>query len=238
MTTYTKPERNDSSKKKILIILLCIVLAGVLIVGTLLAFFSDVLTVNQNLTAGTLDLTGTATFYINGNTTAASTAELACINPGDTIKAVLTVENEGSKSAWIQGSLKLSVKDILDVAIEGDDFKDVFELYEGDDITDPAKKLTVGAGADPDSIAFTDAGDAILDGTIETETVTNAISDVATTMTYTLVFLPEANNDFQGAKVALEYTVKALQYRNNTTVPTTTGWNSAEAFDIPTTPGP
>ena len=201
-----KQSTRKDNKKKIIAILFCLPLAAALIVGSLFAFFSDIYTGTQDVAAGTLVLSGSAIFYINGSDQEADENDLKCLNPGDTIKAVISVENTGSKSAWLQGVFGLSAP-----GLTGTQFENAFTVYPGD--TTSGTPLTVTAGSN--SVSFTDNGTAILDGTYETETTTGAIQSTTTEMIYTIVFDSGANNDFQAAAISIEYAVKALQYRNN-----------------------
>ena len=201
-------EDDKKNRKKVIAILLCLLLAIILVIGAVFAFFSDVFAGSQGATAGTLSLDGSAKFYINGSATEATPAELACINPGDVIKAVISVENTGSKSAWVQGSFSLNSP-----GLTGTQLGSAFTVYEGTNTSNPALAMSQGAN----SVSFTDSGKAILDGTYETESATGAIGGTVTTMVYTIVFDSSANNDFQGAAISVGYVVKALQYRNNPT---------------------
>ena len=206
MDTNRQAVRKDGGKKKLAVILLSLALAVVLVFGSLFAFFSDILTGNQTFDAGTLDLTGSAKMYINGSTTEATVTELACLNPGDEIKAVITANNIGSKSAWIQGSFTLS-----DVALTGNQIGSAFTVYEGTKASGTLLTMVEG----PHSIYFIDAGNSILDGTYEKETATGAIKAMTTDKVYTIVFKTTAGNLYQGAAMKIDYEVKALQYRNN-----------------------
>ncbi|MCL1896686.1 MAG: hypothetical protein FWG03_09085, partial [Clostridiales bacterium] len=183
-------EEDKKDKRKVIAILLCLLLAIILVIGAVFAFFSDVFAGSQGATAGTLSLDGAAKFYINGSNTEATTAELACINPGDIIKAVVSVENTGSKSAWVQGSFSLSSP-----GLTGTQLGSAFTVYQGASTSTTPLAMSQGAN----SVSFTDNGKAILDGTYETEAAAGAIGGTATTLIYTIVFEPSANNDFQGA---------------------------------------
>ena len=205
----TKTQEKKENKKKALAILFCLLLSGVLVVGSMFAFFSDVFSGTQEVTAGTLVLVGSAEFYLNGSSTPATETQLECINPGDVIKAVIEVENEGSKSAWIQGSFSLSVE-----GLNSSKVADAFTVYEGTNTLGTPLVMS-NAG---DGVSFTDAGTKVLDGTYEKEDAliySGALEDTETSMTFTIVFESTADNDFQGAVVSIGYSVKALQYRNN-----------------------
>ena len=208
----TEESNKKKNKKKALVILLCLAATAILVAGSLLAYFSDIFSGSKDMTAGTLDLDGSAAFYINDSQTAASEDDLECLNPGDTIKAVINVKNEGSKSAWIQGSFNLSAEDL-----DGDHLGNAFKVYLG---TDPSSNTGTELTPEPDSdvVSFTDDGKAVLDGSIEKEDKdieTGAIGDVTTSMIYTIVFEKTAGNELQGAEISVGYEVKGLQYRNN-----------------------
>lgn len=212
--TQNNNTRDDKNRKKKLAILFCFSLAVILIGGSLLAYFSDTFTGTQNVTAGTLVLEGSAKFYINGSSDEATVADLECLNPGDVVKVVIAVKNTGSKSAWLQSSFDLSAP-----GLSGTQFAGAFTVYEGNSTSGDPLTITPGTG----SISFTDAGKAILDGSYEKETALGALNSVAASMTYTIVFSSAADNDFQGATIAIGYSVKALQYRNNPNP----DWNAA-----------
>ena len=206
MTAQYQFTRKDNNKKKIIAILFCLVLAAVLVVGSLFAFFSDIFTNTKNATAGTLDLEGSAAFYINSSSSAASESDLKCLNPGDSIKVVIDVENTGSKSAWIQGSFSLSA-----AGLSGAQLGNAFTVYEGANTSGTPLTMVT----DTNSISFTDDGKAILDGSAEPESAPGALGGASTSMIYTIIFEPSANNDFQDVTISIGYAVKALQYRNN-----------------------
>jgi len=195
-------------KRKAIAIVLCLILAVTLVIGSLFAYFSDVLTGDQSMEAGTLELEGGAVFYINESTTAATDEDLECINPGDQIRVEIEVENVGSKSAWLQGSFEMSAEDM-----DGAKLGAAFKVFEGAGLLGDELLSESDAG----NIHFEDEGDAIINGTIEKETADGAIGDTETTMIFTIYFLPTAGNEYQAAKIDIDYAVKALQYRNNPT---------------------
>lgn len=203
-------QKKHSNKKKILAILLCLLTVAVLIVGSIFAFFSDVFTGSETLTAGTLELDGSVKFYLNGSGTEATAPELACINPGDTVKVVISAANIGSKSAWLKSEFKISSAGKTGAQLNG-----VFAIYEGTSLVTPLSP-TVGTND------LTIAGSAVVvDGTYETETVAGgtaaAIESASTTLTYTIVFATTADNTWQNATMSIGCEVKALQFRNNPT---------------------
>ena len=107
--------------------------------------------------------------------------------------------------------------------MDGTELGKAFTVYLGDDTSSATGEALI-----PDSssgaVSFKDDGKAVLDGTIEKEkkkddsgepNVPGAIEDVSTDMTYSIVFKSDAGNAYQGAKIALKYEVKAIQFRNN-----------------------
>lgn len=213
INTHTE---NDNNKKKAVIILLGLLLAIAILLGSLFAFFSDIASGDEEITAGTLALDGGAKFFINGNTDPATKTELENINPGDTIKAVISIENIGSKSAWLKFSLALSGADGAGNTLTGAQISDAFNVYEG---------IVSGSGAlktdsNNSGITFFNDGQAVIDGTYEKETGTppngvTFIGDTSTDYTFTIEFKDTAGNFWQAAKLSIGYDASALQYRNN-----------------------
>jgi len=213
-------KKNDNSKKKIAVILFGLILVIAISFGSLFAFFSDVITASTTdpIIAGTLGLTGSVTAYINGNTTAASAAELACINPGDSIKFDVAITNAGSKSAWLQNSFVISAKDGAGAALTAAQIEAAFTVYEG---TNTGGTPLTGA-KNTNNLSFTDAGKNVIDGTTEKETGTppsgvTFIGAVSTKYTFTVIFDSGAGNVWQAAELSFDSTVSAWQYRNNPT---------------------
>ena len=216
MKSLTQSILKNYSKGKIAGIVITLSLTVTLVIGSLFAFFSDAFSGSQDLVAGTLDISGGAKFYINDGKDPASKDDLECINPGDKIKVVIDVENKGSKSAWLRGSFDISAEDH-----DGDELDGVFTVYKGDST---AAKDILAYNADDDIISFADDGKAVLDGTYEKEKQAEvvavdrdaiALGKIKTDMIYTIVFEEDTTNDYQDAKVTIEYEVKAIQYRNN-----------------------
>lgn len=191
------------TKTKVRISLVCLLIAIGLTTNAIFAFFSDVITGDENITAGTLDLIeDAANFYINGSSTPATADELAHINPGDTVTAEVKVSNAGSKSAWLQLQFTLAG------SAKGADINTVFDVYEG--MGTSGNKLNGIEGVN--DVAFVSNGDTIMDGTYETE---DGSVGTSITLTYTVDFSAAAGNAWQGESIVLAYTVKVLQYRNN-----------------------
>jgi len=226
MTTQNQPTQKDNRKRKLVILLLSLMLAVILIIGSLFAFFSDMINGTENLKAGTLKIDGVAKFYIGDSEEEATSDELNCINPGDEIRVEIEVTNSGSKSAWIQGSFSLSAED------DKIDLFEVFEVYKDSIATGNllTKKEVEGEGEDEDEDFFVEDGKTILNGTYEKEGENAEDGDntlsTTVTLTYVIVFSEEADNTYQDAGITIGYEVKALQYRNNPSP----DWELAEKY--------
>ena len=149
-------EKKDNSKKKIGIILLCLLLTVAVIFGSMFAFFSDIISGDTTIKIGTLDLNkGDAEYWKNetllDGTTGAELDQLLNYNPGDRIVVKIPITNTGSKSAWLRGVVELSgtAFGVLDAGASK--FADYFTVYKGNisraDIqsTNPATMATVAA---------------------------------------------------------------------------------------------
>ena len=225
MTQERKQERKDNNRKKPVLILLGLLLAIGIIIGSLFAFFSDVVTGDETFTAGTLALVDDASFFLNGSSTPATAEELANLNPGDEVTVEINIENVGTKSAWLQGAITLSGSDGAGTALTTAQFNSVFDVFEGTDTSEATGTRLVGVD-NGSTLVFADAVDRVIDGTVETETGDPSIyiEDTETTYVFTLVFSTSAGNFWQRASIGIGYEVSALQYRNNPTP----DWSQAE----------
>ena len=202
---FAKKKQKKYIGSKLVMTFVCLLAALMLTTNTIFAFFSDVVTGNETLTAGTLDLVeNAANFYINGSAAPATAEELAHINPGDTVTAEITLSNAGSKSAWLLMGFTLAG------AASGADINTVFDVYEG--AGTGGTKLSGAEGVN--DVTFMSDGDTVMDGTYETESGSVGTS---VTLRYTVDFSADAGNEWQGQNIVIAYSVKALQYRNNPT---------------------
>ncbi|MCL1830539.1 MAG: CalY family protein [Oscillospiraceae bacterium] len=208
--------RKDNNKKKKSVIVISLLLAFVLAVGSIFAFFSDVIDIKTVATAGTLELEGGAKYYINVDfeaidetTPEASEAELACLNPGDILTVIIDVENVGSKSAWYLSEFTLRATDASNNVVPAN----VLELAFT--VEDEAEVLVGSIDMINEYIVYSDTA-IVLDGTYEIETHVNAIEDTAISKVFFITFEKSAGNEFQGIKLTLDYVGKAIQFRNNT----------------------
>jgi len=218
--------KTQKKSKKSSIALLLLLIAFVIIIGSALAFFSDLGAATFAGTAGTVEIevdeNMTAVQYYTAEGVIKKDADFTILNPGDYILLTFDVKNIGEKSVWVKAALG-------DIEVNGikDDSGDVFELLAIKS-TDLA---TIGAGktyATFDAFMMAKAGtyanfetptnaDAIaLNGTVED----NDADDDEATLVYVLYFNADAGNKYQEATVDVTIDVQAVQYRNNGTAST------------------
>jgi hypothetical protein len=232
--TQARTDKKDTNRKKIVLILLCLLVSIGLVFGSLFAFFSDIVTGSNTVTAGTLNLEkGTETITQNEVDITDIGDEdnlVENFNPGDVVTISVTVTNVGSKSAWLRTKLTLT-----GTAVSESDFDSYFKVFDG------TLTQTQAATADnpltfSDGVLTTSA--VIIDGdssnneledveTEDSDTIDEAVGSNETTLTYTVYFLPTAGNKWQGKAISLAYEVQALQYRNNPTP----NWTDALALE-------
>ena len=129
---------NTHNKRKVRLILVALLATIVIITGSIFAFFSDVVTHNTTITAGTLDLVKDTTVITqNGvdiTTLGNQDGVVDNFNPGDVVTFSVPVENKGSKSAWLRGNLTLTGTAITANDVSGTDktdFSDHFVVFSG-----------------------------------------------------------------------------------------------------------
>ena len=185
-------------------------IALVAVLGFGIAFFSDYITGSGDITAGTLNLTGSYTFKQNGG---ASVTTVPNFNPGDVVTVEATVTNTGNKSAWI--------RDVIDFGTIDPDIAEYIKIYAG-----VKTAAQIEAAPTTDVLTLT-AGkfvsvNKIIDGTgtaAETETGADALGTNVKTVAYTVYFDKAALNKAQGKAITFVAKTQAIQYRNNTTAP-------------------
>ena len=190
--------QNRSQRRKKTTGVIALGLAGVLVLGSLFAYFSDRLGGNPaNVTTGTLDIQpmtseegygiwiwkdddgdeeiqdGELIKYENDNI-----AGGMVLNPGDMIVVKGDVKNKGSKSAWLMSNLNIRFTP-ADVKINGhDELVNDFELnnaitfYKED--ADNSNKVIEDIDKYISSLEFNAESINVINGTIEEETATTA----------------------------------------------------------------
>lgn len=212
-----KKEEKRKDKKALIAFLFIFAAVGI-IISSAFAFFSDVITGSGTATTGTLDITGAYQFYLNGSTT--PTTNVNNFNPGDVLVTKANISNQGNKSAW--------VRDLIDFGTIDANIAPFISIYSGEktlaQITaNPSADILVLTGGKASSAAR------IIDGSgsgAETETATGAIGGSSYSAAYTIYFNTTATNEAQGKAINFSAVTQALQYRNNTTTPTETQWDT------------
>lgn len=227
--------------------ILALLVAAVLLMGSLFAFFSDKLTGAGSVAAGTIELQATDENNKEGvkiyrwvddenpgkiDETADENSELKewsdgdILNPGDKLVLKGAVKNIGSKSAWLQSEVTLDVADGLD---------QYFKYYTVDSNNEiPDEGMQVQEDTPIKQVL------GVLDGSIEDEEysganfqngkASNTPNDLLQAYAGNMLvieFSTSANNSAQGCTVKFDVIWKALQYRNNT-VDTNLKWDDVE----------
>jgi len=212
---------NKRDRRKIILLIFLIVLALCLVIGSMLAFFSDYITGNANINAGTLDITSTGVTIAykdySGNNVTTDDAQNN-FNPGDVAQISFNVTNNGTKSAWLRGLFTVEFTNLSEDYDTVAKISDDFLIFKG--IKTAAECEAAGAtGAignmtlNNSTLSWADTDPAIINGTVEQENGAMTESSVD----YTVYFRPSAGNDWQNVKAAFEITLQAMQYRNNPT---------------------
>jgi len=228
--THAQEKHN---KRKVVLIIATILVAIGIITGGISAFFSDFVTGNSTITAGTLDLVqGTDTITQNGTdiTNIGNNNKIVeNFNPGDVVTVSVPVTNSGSKSAYLRGKFELTGTAFTNASAAADFTKD-FSVFKGT-LTQAEAETQKGTTTD----LAQDATNVTWDGTAKSLTWVDPTSEIINgnsakadfetetggadtrTLTYTIYFKKSGKNEWQDKTVALSYAAQAIQYRNNTT---------------------
>jgi hypothetical protein len=207
----SKQQKKEKCKsKKALFAFIALFASAAIIIGSAFAFFSDYITGSGNVTAGTLDISGTYAYKQNGTTVSPPVANF---NPGDVITASVDVNNAGNKSAWLQY--------VLDLGTLDPGSANYIKVCAGeltysacDGSTNPY--LTLAGGKITTQDANGTIGNDIIDGTgAGAEVETSGDHATSHAAAYTIKFLDTAPNSAQGKSVNFMFTVNAMQFRNN-----------------------
>lgn len=218
-------QRTEDEKKRrrraLWIVMLTLAAAALVTTGILIAYFSDVISKSGTVQSGTLDITGTYAFYLNGT---AAGEEVNNLNPGDVLVVKARVTNTGNKSAWVRNVVSFTN---VDAAIQP-----YLRVFIGE-----YTLADIAAGtADDDEIDVTGAV-AASDNMVLNGTGAGAETESGGTFTYigsnafdaamTIYFDSLADNTAQGKTFSFTAMTQALQFRNNNAAePTDTAWNT------------
>ncbi|MDR1970273.1 MAG: M73 family metallopeptidase [Candidatus Nomurabacteria bacterium] len=206
----SKKQEEEKRNKKALFAFIALFASAAIIIGSAFAFFSDYITGNGTVTAGTLHITGTPTYKLNGTVVPSGT--INNFNPGDVIFAGMEVNNVGNKSAWLQtildlGTLNAGIADYIHVCA-GE-----LTYITCDDDDNPY--LTPSGGKITTVDFNNDSKNDIINGTgTGKEEETNGLTGPIN-IGYTIKFDEEALNSAQGKSVNFTLRINAMQYRNN-----------------------
>ena len=245
-----KSTKKDNGKRKLSAVLIGLLLAIVILLGSLFTFFSDIVTGTGTFATGTLDLTAGTTAYTK-NDGAATATDLLNFNPGDVIVINVPITNTGSKSAWLRGDITLSGDAVFDNA-DFTDFGTYFEVYKGAftkaDVLAPTTavtnaKLTLTKDTGNEQLVWTETNPtAVVNGNSarsapEIEalspagtvpagiTIYDAAGSNAPTISYTIYFKGLGTpNTWQDKTFDFGYRIEAIQYRNNGEGGTAADW--------------
>lgn len=219
-----KRSTNYAEKKnKKLAALLIAVLALLLFVGIVAAFYSDILTDGGTVNTSTLKIEGEYTVLLNGEET--ELGAIKNLNPGDVIVIKGNITNTGNQSAWLREKISFDAADqsILSYIQVYD-----MELYQEDflseyDYTPFALPLTDGTAAGSNKVIDGSGDDA--------QTESGADFDYLGASVYnfslTVYFAHAAPNSTQGKSIGITVATQALQFRNNSGAePSQNAWNA------------
>ena len=227
----TKKEKEEKENRKSLPIVL-FALGFLVIGGVSLAFFSDILLGEADVTAGSLDLQPATEgqdpiqFFLNGSSTAMTDPSIANFNPGDCVLVKGNAKNDGNKSAWVRSTIKLD-------GINGTTFtNDAVKIAVGNHTLDETGVTWTSINSMSDGISTTPV---ILNGTgTAAETETGGLS-AYNADAFTICFDPEATNEQQLKTADFDVRIEAVQYRNNNTG--TVDWSDAKDMEAEFTAG-
>lgn len=222
------PEKRKG--KKVLLAIFIMLLSCVLLFGSLFAFFSDKLSGEGTVVAGTLQI---EEFTPDSNGYTLTRWEVGAggvggewktfdpdndiLNPGDYIQISADLKNVGEKSFWLLPKID------FDFTSADAEMKKM-TFYKG--AVDYGDTGTVATTTGTDVITYEPKDDlVIMNGEKEEEdggiTYGQAYDDVI----LTVVFDKTAGNAAQAQSMKIDVLMKALQYRNNLT-PSVDDWNS------------
>ena len=220
----TQAHKVRTNKRIFIIPVLVAITALTICVTSLAAFFSDMASGGGNVTTGTLDITGTYAFFVNGDENAV--ANVANFNPGDVIVVRATVGNAGNKSAWVRDGITIPA-----------DAENTPYLMPFIDVYTGAKTTAQIAAAPSDGkLSFSDgyvySANRVINGSganaeVETHDTYDIIGASNYVAEFTIYFRTDADNSAQNKTISFTAFTQALQYRNNNdTQPNSDAWGT------------
>ena len=221
--------------KKLPFAILALALSGILLFGSLFAYFSSKIGGEAVISSGDVKIIGTGTSnesytisrYNYDDNTWTEYQNSDILNPGDFLKITASVESTGSKSAWL--NIEVALKDAATV-----DADDMFKYYDASDFK-AAEQTTIQNIVKADPLApavLTDSSITlgIIDGSVESETVAEALKNTVLTSEVMYIYFDKAaGNTYADVPYTFDITWRALQYRNNTTMPQLADWTGVDS---------
>ncbi|MCL2354837.1 MAG: hypothetical protein FWC68_02990 [Oscillospiraceae bacterium] len=216
-----REKRRKEYKSRLAILLL--VFAMFIIVGSMLALFSDFVLGQLFGTAGTLNINITTrtekTRYhmIGGDEHSQTDDEIQNLNPGDIIEIVYGITNEGNKSAWIRTLMNFTIG----INAQGNQpiTPGAFRLYP---LTANRNDIRAGTAGTPLAIStplgFNFISEVeIINGGLDTTAREVEISGLEgeQIIGFQIYFVSTAPMEYQGVSLTSQIKVQAMQYRNN-----------------------
>ena len=206
--------------------LVTVLLSGILLMGSTLAYFTDHVTTTKHGTAGTVSI------QLNNMVDMLDEEGYDILGPGDMRSAKLELVNMGNKSIDVRTTLAITVKsENYDLAFSGDvNTQSEYDLYHKDDV-----KFVEGYGYMPkegavpiqvktvsDNVIYYEIPEYSLNGNSakysEVETV-NGVGNYSYIYDYVLIFKHDTGNEWQDSVISMDIVAEAKQHEN-----TGAGW--------------
>jgi predicted ribosomally synthesized peptide with SipW-like signal peptide len=202
-------QKEERKNKKVLFGFLFLFVAVGIIVGSVFAYFSDVITGSGSATAGTLDLTGNFTLtQYNAAGVSQGTGNVANFNPGDVLNITGAATNVGNKSASVRCEFALS--------------GDLVTNTGNNKVKVVAGTVTTAAAAESASALTPTSGNTyhtavgILNGSgLGAESESGGVANYACAIS--AYFPSSAGNVAQDDNLSINSKIQGIQYRNNAT---------------------
>ena len=208
--------------------LVCAGVAGALVLGASMAYFTDYAVTSAEGTAGTVAIA------LDSEINLLDANGMDILNPGDQRDGAFTVTNMGNKSIDVRETIALTALDREGnpMAFTGDaESQSEFDLYLRSDVEEvPGEGFKPMAGAKP--LAVKEINGNVITYTLpeyslngnadeyaEVETI-EGVDAFAKENDFVLVFKGEAGNDWQAAEITVDVIVEAKQHEN-----TGAGWD-------------
>lgn len=241
-TVTNRPDGDRRKRRKGIIGLTAMAVAGALVVGLGYAYFSDSIDFSGSATAGTLDI-DSSDLTVSQNGEPVADGSIDNFDPGDVLTITGTVTNSGNKSAWVRevvtvkagGDLAPYLYVYTDAAPPASppDQSTLLDTAQGQLVEDTGG-TQVGTQSEDAVTQEVDSKASILNGSgTDPETENGGLGEYDVAVT--IYFAKEAPNTAQGETLTVDLDVQATQYRNNTDPDTDTTqgqWSTVESGSL------